>query len=87
MVYGLSGLLAGVAGVFASARTGAADPNYIGVLFEPDAIAAAVIGGNPLSGGRISILGCVFGALVGLVDGLLIAVIIQSILSSLRRGA
>ena len=64
MVYAISGLLAGVAGVFASARTGAADPNYIGVLFELDAIAAAVIGGNPLSGGRISILGCVFGALL-----------------------
>lgn len=63
-VYAISGLLAGLAGVFASARTGAADPNYIGVLFELDAIAAAVIGGNPLSGGRISILGAVFGALL-----------------------
>lgn len=63
-VYALSGLLAGLAGVFASARTGAADPNYIGVLFELDAIAAAVIGGNPLSGGRISIVGAVFGALL-----------------------
>ncbi|HET7314609.1 ABC transporter permease [Salinisphaera sp.] len=63
-VYAISGLLAGLAGVFASARTGAADPNYIGVLFELDAIAAAVIGGNPLSGGRISIMGAVFGALL-----------------------
>ncbi len=63
-VYGLSGLLAGLAGVFATARLGAADANYIGVQFELDAIAAAVIGGTPLSGGRISTLGTVFGVLL-----------------------
>jgi len=63
-VYGLSGMLAGVAGMFATARLGAADANYIGVQFELDAIAAAVIGGTPLSGGRISTLGTVFGVLL-----------------------
>lgn len=63
-VYGLSGLLAGLAGVFATARLGAADANYIGVQFELDAIAAAVIGGTPLSGGRVSTLGTVFGVLL-----------------------
>ena len=63
-VYGLSGLFAGVAGLFATARLGAADPNYIGVQFELDAIAAAVIGGTPLSGGRVSVLGTVFGVLL-----------------------
>jgi ribose/xylose/arabinose/galactoside ABC-type transport system permease subunit len=63
-VYGLSGLLAGVAGVFATARLGAADANYIGVQFELDAIAAAVIGGTPLSGGKVSTLGTVFGVLL-----------------------
>ena len=64
LVYACSGCLAGIAGVFATARLGAADPNYIGVNFELDAIAAAVIGGTPLSGGRISILGSVFGVLL-----------------------
>ncbi len=64
MVYAASGVLAGLAGVFASARLGAADPNYVGVNFELDAIAASVIGGTPLSGGRISILGTVFGVLL-----------------------
>jgi ribose/xylose/arabinose/galactoside ABC-type transport system permease subunit len=63
-VYGLSGLLAGIAGLFATARLGAADANYIGVQFELDAIAAAVIGGTPLSGGRVSTLGTVFGVLL-----------------------
>ncbi len=64
MVYAASGILAGLAGVFASARLGAADPNYVGVNFELDSIAASVIGGTPLSGGRISILGTVFGVLL-----------------------
>ncbi len=64
LVYTASGLLAGIAGVFASARLGAADPNFIGVQFELDAIAAAVIGGTPLSGGRISIVGSVFAVLL-----------------------
>lgn len=63
-VYAISGLLAGVAGVFAAARLGASDPNFIGVNFELDAIAAAVIGGTPLSGGRVSILGGVVGVLL-----------------------
>lgn len=63
-VYGLSGLLAGIAGLFATARLGAADPNYIGVQFELDAIAASVIGGTPLSGGRVSTIGTVFGVLL-----------------------
>jgi ribose/xylose/arabinose/galactoside ABC-type transport system permease subunit len=63
-VYGLSGLLAGIAGLFSTARLGAADPNYIGVQFELDAIAAAVIGGTPLSGGRISVVGTIFGVLL-----------------------
>ncbi|WP_428391225.1 ABC transporter permease [Lichenicoccus sp.] len=63
-VYALSGLLAGIAGLFATARLGAADPNYIGVQFELDAIAASVIGGTPLSGGRVSTIGTVFGVLL-----------------------
>ncbi|HEX7389276.1 MAG TPA: ABC transporter permease [Acidiphilium sp.] len=64
LVYAASGLLAGIAGVFAAARLGASDPNYIGVNYELDAIAAAVIGGTPLSGGRVSIAGGVAGVLL-----------------------
>ncbi|MGS0896097.1 ABC transporter permease [Burkholderia stagnalis] len=63
-VYAASGLLAGLAGLFATARLGAGDPNYVGVNFELDAIAASVIGGTPLSGGRVSIAGAVFGVLL-----------------------
>jgi ribose/xylose/arabinose/galactoside ABC-type transport system permease subunit len=63
-VYAISGLLAGVAGVFATARLGAGDPSTTGLLIELDAIAAVVVGGTALSGGRISIPGTIVGALL-----------------------
>ncbi len=63
-VYAISGLLAAIAGVIATARLSASDPSTIGLLLELDAIAAVVVGGTPLSGGKISVLGTVMGALV-----------------------
>ncbi len=63
-VYAISGALATIAGVLATARLSAGDPSTIGLLVELDAIAAVVIGGTPLSGGKVSILGTVTGALV-----------------------
>jgi len=63
IVYMLGGALAGVAGLLATARQNAADPK-IGVGYELDSIAAVVIGGTSLSGGRGSILGTVLGCLI-----------------------
>lgn len=63
LVYLLGGALAGVAGLLATARQNAADPK-IGVGYELDSIAAVVIGGTSLSGGRGSILGTVLGCLI-----------------------
>jgi ribose/xylose/arabinose/galactoside ABC-type transport system permease subunit len=63
-VYALSGTLAAVAGVIATARLRASDPSYIGVLFELSAITAVVVGGTALSGGRVRILGTVAGAVL-----------------------
>lgn len=62
--YVLSGVLAAVAGVVATARLTASDPSSIGNLFELSAITAVVVGGTPLSGGRVRILGTVAGALL-----------------------
>lgn len=61
-VYALSGTLAAVAGVIATARLRASDPSYIGLLYELTAITAVVVGGTSLSGGRVRILGTVAGA-------------------------
>jgi ribose/xylose/arabinose/galactoside ABC-type transport system permease subunit len=62
-VYGIMGLLAGLAGALLSSRLNGADPNA-GQLFELDAIAAVVIGGTSLKGGTGSILGSLVGALM-----------------------
>ena len=62
-VYMLGGALAGVAGLLLAARSNAADPK-VGVGYELDSIAAVVIGGTSLSGGRGSILGTVLGCLI-----------------------
>ncbi len=63
-VYAISGLLAATAGVLATARLGAGDPANTGLLIELAAITAVVVGGTPLSGGQVRILGTVAGALL-----------------------
>ena len=63
-VYVISGLLAALAGIVATARLGASDPSNIGLLIELSAITAVVVGGTPLSGGRVKIMGTVMGALL-----------------------
>lgn len=62
LVYVAMGLFSGLAAVLLSGRLNAADPNA-GQLFELDAIAAVVIGGVSLKGGRGSVLGSLIGAL------------------------
>ena len=62
-VYALGGGLAAIAGLIVSARLDAADPKA-GLGYELDSIAAVVIGGTSLSGGRGSILGTVLGCLI-----------------------
>jgi ribose/xylose/arabinose/galactoside ABC-type transport system permease subunit len=60
---GLSGLMAGVAAVFSLAFFMAGDPT-VGQGYELTAIAAAIIGGTPLAGGRGSIVGAAVGCLI-----------------------
>lgn len=62
-VYTLSGVLAGFAGPIDAAYNASADP-LAGTSYELDAIAAAVIGGASLAGGRGTIVGTFVGALI-----------------------
>ncbi|WP_432496538.1 ABC transporter permease [Kineococcus gypseus] len=62
-LYALSGLTAGIAAVMMLARTTAGSSTH-GQLVELDAIAAVVVGGTLLAGGRGSIVGTVFGVLI-----------------------
>lgn len=63
-VYLASALLAGVAGLIVAARLGASDAAKIGQNMELDAIAAVVVGGTALAGGRATMAGTVVGALI-----------------------
>jgi ribose transport system permease protein len=63
IAYSISGLLAGLTGVILTARLGSAQPN-LGTADELDAIAAVVIGGTSLAGGRGGIIGTLVGALI-----------------------
>jgi len=62
-VYALTGLLSGYAGVLYAAENHQGNPNA-GVAYELDAIAAVVIGGTRLSGGKGSVAGTIVGTLI-----------------------
>jgi ribose transport system permease protein len=62
-VYAMSGFLAGMGGVIQAAKLMSGDPKE-GQMFELDAIAAVVVGGTSLMGGRGSVMGTVVGALI-----------------------
>jgi len=62
-VFAIAGGLAALGGLFYTSRLGSADPNA-GVGLELSAIAAVVIGGTSLMGGRGSIINSFFGVLI-----------------------
>lgn len=62
-VFCLMGILTGVASIIYTARVGSASPDA-GQLLELDAIAACVIGGTSLMGGRGTVFGAILGALI-----------------------
>ncbi len=64
MAYGITGLLAAVAGIIPAADIALADPPSCGLNFELDAILAVVIGGTALTGGRFSLVGTLVGAIL-----------------------
>lgn len=63
LVYGLTGALAALGGIVIAARLSNGSPNA-GVMLELEVIAATVLGGTSLFGGRATIAGTVVGALL-----------------------
>ena len=62
-IYTLAGGIVGIAGLLIASRLNSAQP-ALGMGYELEAIAAVVIGGTSLSGGRGTILGSLIGALI-----------------------
>jgi ribose/xylose/arabinose/galactoside ABC-type transport system permease subunit len=86
LAYVISGFCAGLAGVILASRVGIAQPS-VGVAFELDAIAACVIGGASLAGGRGSVVGTLFGVVVlALIDNLLNFYGVQSFWQQVLKG-
>lgn len=87
LVYCISGVLAGLAGMMLSARTGSALPQA-GIAYELDAIAAVVIGGTSLSGGVGRVTGTLIGALIiGVMNNGLDLMGIESYYQQVIKGA
>lgn len=63
LLYGFSGLMCGLAAVVITAQLASGSPNT-GLGYELDAIAAVIIGGTALSGGRGTLTGSIIGILI-----------------------
>ncbi len=85
-VFGLCGLLAALAGIVHAGQANQGSPND-GTGYELDAIAAVVIGGTALSGGRGSVSGTVAGALLlGVLNNILALNSVDSNVQLLIKG-
>lgn len=87
-VYAVNGLVVAVAAVSQLSRLGGMDVASAGSGYELDAIAAVVVGGTAMSGGRGSIVGTVLGVLIiGIMNNLLILLGVDSFLTDAFKGA
>ena len=87
IVYGIAGALAAVGGIMVTSRLDSAQPNA-GTGYELDAIAAVVIGGTSLSGGKGSIGGTVMGAvIIGVLNNGLVLLNVSPFWQQVVKGA
>lgn len=72
MTFVITGFTVGVTAILLSSRLNSVSPGDAGIFYELDAIAAVVIGGTPLSGGKGTIWGTVIGAIIlGIINNML----------------
>lgn len=85
-VYTLCGVLAAIAGLILTARTGSAQTSA-GFAYELDAIAAVVIGGTSMAGGMGTLMGTLFGVLIiGVMNNGLDLLGVQSYYQQIIKG-
>ncbi|MDR0361955.1 MAG: ABC transporter permease [Planctomycetota bacterium] len=86
MVYAISGFLCALAGVLLTARTSAGLPQA-GVSYELDAIAAVVIGGTSMTGGKGPLIGTLLGViLIGVINSGLDQLSVSSYYQQVCKG-
>jgi ribose/xylose/arabinose/galactoside ABC-type transport system permease subunit len=86
-VYMFSGLMCGIAGILLTSRLTIGTP-LMGQLMELDAIAAVVIGGASLAGGRGTVWGTIIGVLIlGLISNMLNLMGVSAFYQDIIRGS
>ena len=87
-VYVLMGVIVSIASIVQIARIGSMDYASAGSGYEMDAIAAVIIGGTSMSGGRGSIVGTVLGTLIiAVMNNLLTLIGVDPFLREAFQGA
>lgn len=72
MTFVIAGFTVGVTAILLSSRLNSISPGDAGIFYELDAIAAVVIGGTPLTGGKGTMWGTVIGAIIlGIINNML----------------
>jgi ribose transport system permease protein len=87
IVYAFSGLMCGIAALLQSSRFTSVSSSTAGQLYELDAIAAVVVGGTVMTGGRGSVLGTVVGVLLlGVISNMLIMLGVENYIQGAVKG-
>jgi ribose transport system permease protein len=87
MSYVITGVMVGVTGLLLSSRMNSVNSSNTAVNFEMDAIAAVVIGGTPMTGGRGTIWGVVIGAVIlGMINNMLNMLSVSAYLQGTVKG-
>jgi ribose transport system permease protein len=88
LVYVITGLLAGMASFLLLAMNGSVDPATVGKSYEMYAIAAVVIGGISMSGGKGKLLGVLFGAMsYTIIDKIIASLGVDALINDTIKGS
>lgn len=87
VAYMLSGLMVGISSVLIAMRFNSVGSSTLGINYEMDAIAAVIIGGTAMTGGRGTVWGTVVGAIIlGIINNMLNMVGISPYLQGTVKG-
>lgn len=86
-VYSLAGLLVSVAAIIETSRLNSISSSSSGIQYELDAIAAVIIGGTRMTGGRGKIIGTLFGVLIlGILNNMMNLMNVSPYLQGFVKG-